>query len=54
MTLLITFLLFAAAMLLMGVGLLRGKQLRGSCGGLKGACDCRDAGSCPKVKSLGR
>ncbi|MBE2249626.1 MAG: Na(+)-translocating NADH-quinone reductase subunit E [Myxococcus sp.] len=49
---LITFVVFSVAMLAMAVGLLRGRRLRGSCGGSAGACDCTEAATCPRVKSF--
>ena len=43
---LLTFALFAAAMLLMAAGLLAGKALRGSCGGVD--CSCANAATCER------
>lgn len=51
MILILTFVLIAVIMAIMAVGLLAGRRLRGSCGGLGKACDCANAASCPRLKA---
>lgn len=46
MLLLITFLIIAVTMTVMAVGLLAGRRLKGSCGGVGRACECENAQRC--------
>lgn len=46
MILLITFLIISVTMSVMAVGLLAGRRLKGSCGGVGRACQCENAERC--------
>jgi hypothetical protein len=47
MVLVLTFVLIAVIMTVMAVGLLGGRRLKGSCGGVGTSCECANAERCP-------